>query len=177
METNKRHPFSYTLGPGPYHFVRLVQIKLAEGRPVQVWGKTDDIERGVGTCAHCSHGIMDNYIVQTGEGKKFPVGSDCIMKIHAEGDFSNLSDFERTVRALKRKKGQEAREKKREQLEKECAELVNKNLEKLANAEHPGRFPNGRSFKDYAIWYTSRKNTLGGLKLFKKKVMEILTDV
>lgn len=163
----KRHPFSYTLGPGPYRFVRLVTIQVG-AYGTQVSGKTDDVEFGIGTCAHCHHAIMNCYIIETGDGKKFGVGSDCINKLPSDGQFTNLSDFEKKVRDEKRKKGQESRERQRLKLRDEIVKLVNDNAKFLDTIPFVRAYT--RTAWDYCAWYIKTERTLGGYKMFKKKL-------
>lgn len=175
MEALKRHPFSYTLGPGPYRFVRLVMIKISEVRGAAVIGQCNDVESGIGTCAHCGHAIMDCYIIQTGEGRKFGVGSDCIRKISFDGGFSNLSEFEKELRATKRKKGQERRELKRLELKAESEMLVNKNAAQLKTIPAPEKTRSVTMF-DYCSWYLGNGHTLNGYKIFISKINKAIQE-
>lgn len=171
---NKRHPFSYTLGPGPYRFVGFFELVLPseanQGR--HNYHMAPPTENGCGSCRHCGRGIIYNYIVQTGEGKRFAVGCECIQKVGGNGEFSNLSTFEKHQRELKRKAGQERRKRQQEKLATECKALVGVHLEKLATAEHP--FKAGLTFKEYAAGYITRHHTLNGWKIFKAQLAKIL---
>src|SRR5690348_498740 len=111
-EAFKMHPFELTLGPGPYRYVGFGKIQVSETFGARYDGP--EVERGAGTCAHCGMGIMNIYVVETSENKRFGVGSDCIMKAGMEA--KELSKVERAVRdhkaqgraALKLKKGEAA---------------------------------------------------------------------
>lgn len=164
----KRHPFSYTLGPGPYKFVGFGQIHINETFGSKYIGP--QIDTGCGTCSHCGHAIMNIYVVQTSEGKLCGVGSDCIMKVHGEGEFSNLSAFEREVKNQKRKAGQERREKQRTALKEKLTALV------MENSKHLATIPFVKAYTqtawDYCAWYIKGNRTLGGYKSFQKKLAD-----
>jgi hypothetical protein len=163
---NKRHPFSYTLGPGPYKFVGFGTINFSETYGSKYVGPKMDT--GCGTCSHCGHAIMNIYIVKTGEGKLCGVGSDCINKVANDGEFTNLSDFERRVRAEKKKTGQERREKQRIALKDKLTKLVFANSLKLAAISFERAYT--KTAWDYCAWYVKEEHSLGGYKLFQKKL-------
>lgn len=168
----KRHPFSYTIGPGPYKFVGMGQIHFSETFGARYIGP--EMDSGGGTCAHCGQGIVYIYIVKTSEGKRFGVGSDCIMKISCNGGFENLTEFEACHRQAKRKQAQERRERQRKALMTECQEIVAENSDTLASIRAPVLGSPSGNLLQYARWYMSRPRTLNGYKIFKRKLLEAL---
>lgn len=78
------------LGPLPYAVVGRVSIpstSLAEANPHAYAEAMRQIPRGVGvgTCAICGMGIQHNWLVQSGDGKVHPVGSDCVTRVGTQG--------------------------------------------------------------------------------------------
>lgn len=134
------------------------------------------VEAGMGTCAHCGTAITLIQIVETGEGKKFGVDSDCILKVHAEGAIDKISDMERQIRLHKRKQGQASRMRRRAALEKQVFDLIDANLEKLATLPHPNSHmaSGGHTMKDWALFHRQRAPTLNGLKLIETKLKQVL---
>jgi hypothetical protein len=71
--------------------------------------------RGLGTCAHCNHAILNIYIVSIGDGQLFGVGSDCIEKAGLPyAELTKLQKIERERQRIQRaarkaKKGDKAR--------------------------------------------------------------------
>jgi hypothetical protein len=166
-QLQKRHPYSFTLGPGPYSYVGFVTIAFSPTFGAKAVGDTH-LGASAGTCAHCGRAIVDNYIVQTGERKVFAVGSECINKVHTEGDFSNISDFERQLRKVKREKGRATREKTRQRVLAEVTATVQANKEMLVGTQNPRGY--GGSLWDYCEWYLSKHRSGTALKLFKSQL-------
>lgn len=82
------HPFELAgLGTGPYHFIGMVSIpnpSLAEANPEAYNNALRDLPRdlvgGCGMCANCGMSIMNICIVRDGQGRRYGIGSDCVMK-------------------------------------------------------------------------------------------------
>lgn len=102
METNTTHPFERTLGPGPYTFVGLFTIqKPSEDCPMGNYHMLPtNVENG-GSCAHCGHGITNNYMVRTDAGKVYCVGSECIVLVQM--DAVEMSKFKLVKKRHERK--------------------------------------------------------------------------
>jgi hypothetical protein len=169
MENNiKKHPFTTTLGPGPYKYVGFGEIMFSETFGAKYVGP--GMDTGCGTCTHCGHAIVNIYIVQTAEGKRCGVGSDCIRKVNAEGDFTNMTDFERELKAQKRKAGRERRERQRLALKEKVIKLVKENEQALRAI--PFVRVQTRTAWDYCAWYIKQNRTLGAYKMFQNKLIE-----
>lgn len=148
-----RHPFSLTLGEGPYKYVGSYDMGAALAHQ-QAYGSTEQafkhaprLEAGLGTCAHCGHAIIDIRVIQRGDGKLYGVGSDCVMKAAAEGDVSALSVLERQIRADNRRKRDERKAAQITALEQDYqAALV-----KLEALPHPSAYfaEKGKTMRDY----------------------------
>ena len=88
----------------------------------------------MGTCDYCGQGIKFCFEIKSADGKKFVVGSDCVMKTHAKGD-RVYSAVEQEVLRFKRE-ARHANEKKkiaelREMLKDDAVREV------LAGRPHP----------------------------------------
>lgn len=64
---------------------------------------------GEATCAYCGHGLKYLFHVESGDGKKFIVGSDCVERAGAE-----LQNFGGLAKNLKRQKAAAAKQRKAE---------------------------------------------------------------
>jgi hypothetical protein len=123
------HPFSRTLGPGPYKFVGFGRIAFSSTFGHKYMGP--EIEKGCGTCAHCGTAIMNIYVVETSEKRKFGVGCDCIMEVANQAGFENIPEVERMMRKLKNEQAKAARERRKLKLRRELIDLAEANKEKL----------------------------------------------
>lgn len=159
------------LGIGPYRLVDFFALILPseanQGRN-NFHLAPKDLESGCGTCANCGHAIINNYIIKNSEGNRFPVGSECVETINKDGKFENMSAFEMHQKQMKRKQGQERREKQRLLLKKECEDLF-KNNESIL---HGFTYPNYTSAHVYCLNYLKNKRTLNAYKFFKKKLID-----
>ncbi len=173
----KTHPFLRTLGTGPYKivdfFALVIPSEANHGRNNYDMAPKN-LKKGVGTCAHCGHGIINNYIVQNGIGERFPVGSECVEKTSSSGDIQNLSGFQKHQKEMKRKAGQERRERQRLKLKEECEKLVKDNEYKLAALPHPIKNDYCKDLSAYAYCsnYLQAGHTLNGYKIFKQKLLD-----
>lgn len=151
----KRHPFSFTIGEGPYKYVGSYDLGAALAHQ-ETFGSTEQAFRdaprdvGLGTCAHCGHAILDIRIIQRGDGKRFGVGSDCISKIASEGDISGLSALERQIRADNRRKNDARKAAKIAALEPAYQAA----LDKLTSVPHPNSYfaGVGKTMRDYFLF-------------------------
>ena len=78
------------LGQAPFRHVGFYEIpssSLAEANPDAYNARLREIPRGyhVGTCSYCGHPLVNNYLVESFDGRKFAVGSECILKVGDAG--------------------------------------------------------------------------------------------
>ena len=153
-KSTRRHPFSFTLGEGPYEFVGIYDLGEALARVTEGLCGTQDalrdapkLEKGCGSCAHCGHGILTICIVRSGDGKLYGVGSDCVEKVNAEGDISKISDMEHKLRRLASDKRRAKNQAKIDALRPE----YEKALVVLATKPHPNDYfaSKGKTAADY----------------------------
>lgn len=111
------HPFERSgLGVGPFRCVGAVSIpspSLAEHNTDAYNNAMRSLPRdvGCGTCAHCGMAIMHNFIIESKDGKRFVVGSDCVHKTGAKSvgnkflveELRLKREARRTAKELKRK--------------------------------------------------------------------------
>jgi len=150
----KRHPFSFTLGEGPYKFVgdydlgrAIAAVNNGTMDTAHAFADAPKLEAGMGTCAHCGHAILNVMIIRRGDGKLYGVGSDCVRKVAAEGDVSAISDMERKIRAAAKKQRRDKEAAKVSNLEADYqAALII-----LERGMHPNDFfaKKGKTMADY----------------------------
>lgn len=153
--TQKRHPFSYTIGEGPYQFVGSFDfgqvIAARDNGNISAYengmASLPKLEAGCGTCSHCGHGILNIMIIKRGDGKLYGVGSDCVLKVAKEGDVSAVSKMEREIRQAAKQKRRAKEENARASLkpEYEAALIV------LERGQHPNEHfaKQGKTLADY----------------------------
>jgi|ERR1700738_1102613 len=84
--TTAIHPFEKAgLGKAPFRYVGVEAQEMSQGR--RVLGSVGGCEVSTtpgGTCAYCSHYILNMFIVESADGNRFHVGCDCILKVDAK---------------------------------------------------------------------------------------------
>ncbi len=85
------------MGPSPFRFLYAFSIpsaSLAEHNPTAynnaLAAMPRDLVSGCGTCSHCGMAIMNIFVVQNAEGKKYGVGCDCVEKHGGSGLVSKM---------------------------------------------------------------------------------------
>lgn len=184
LQSSVVHPFARTLGPGPYRFVGTFDLGavLSALNAGNINGYNaglaamPKLDGGGGSCAHCGHPILMICMIQTAEGKRFGIGTDCIEKLHA-GGVQNLSAMQREIAAIKRRKGQERRERQRVALREEFFALIDANLDALQSLPHPSPYyaSKGKTMRDWAIFCRRNSTTLGALKQAKHTLITALS--
>lgn len=152
--TQKRHPFSFTLGEGPYTYVgsydmgrAVAAVNNGSKDTAAAFQDAPRLEAGMGTCAHCGHAILNIQIIRRGDGKLYGVGSDCVLKVAADGDVSAVSAMERKIRQAAAEKRYNKEQDKIKALEADyqAALIV------LASQPHPNEHfaSKGKTYADY----------------------------
>lgn len=165
-EQIKKHPFTFTLGEGPFRFVgtfdlgAAIRHQEAFGDSRMAFASAPKLERGMGTCAHCNHAILNICIIQRGDGLLYGVGSDCVSKAAAEGDVGALAEMERSLRNA-------ARDKRRAREQAKCAELrpaFESALNKLSALPHPTAYyaEQGKTLADYYSYVARDSKSMQG---------------
>lgn len=149
----KRHPFSLTLGEGPYRYVgffdlgEAVKHQQIHGDTTRAFANAPKLVSGMGTCSHCGRAISNVCVVEIGDGKLYGVGPDCIRKVSAEGLVSAVSEMERTIREIQR----QARADREKSLKESLTKDFNAALQVLENKQHPNAHfaKQGKTAADY----------------------------
>lgn len=105
---NQVHLFTNAgLGKAPFKCVGLYSIPskfLAESNPDAYNGALRMMPRGygVGSCAYCGTSLVNNYLINSADGKKFSVGCDCVEKVGDRGLVSAVKLAKKKADADKR---------------------------------------------------------------------------
>lgn len=116
MDQVLTHPFQKTIGPGPYKHCGSYDMGAALAHQ-QAFGDTASAFRdaprlvaGMGTCAHCGMAILNIQIIERGDGKRYGVGSDCVLKTNEYKLVSAMKlEKNRIAREKRQKKNEERR--------------------------------------------------------------------
>ena len=102
------------LGKAPFRVVGFCQIpstSLAEQNPSAYNNALAGLPRGVGvgSCAICSTGIMNNFLIRSADGKTHAVGCDCVLKINDVRLTSDLKIIQKQQRDAVREAARQAK--------------------------------------------------------------------
>lgn len=127
-----------------------------------------------GTCSHCGQGIMNNFIIIRGDGKKFAVGSDCIDKVGMSAD--QMKRFKSEELRVEREKRQVKKEAKKAKQKEHLETVLRPRLKELASKDLTG-FPHpsipSLTFADYVKFVLERggcKAVSATVKLVEQKL-------
>jgi hypothetical protein len=127
--TQTNHPFFNTLGPGPYKYIGYGHYTRNNGIDSKYIGvKSEGAE---GHCVHCGQQIVHIYVVETAEGRRFGVGSDCIFKLNETETFAGMAEIEKHVKEMRNKQAKIRRERQLEGLKLLCAKMLEDNRTQL----------------------------------------------
>lgn len=174
----KRHPFSYTIGEGPYKYVGSFDLgrvigALHSGNVAAYqngMAAAPRLESGMGTCSHCGHAILNIQIIRRGDGKLYGVGSDCVLKVAAEGDVSAISVMERAIRDAEKKRRRDKEAAKVADLEPRF-QLA---LSVLSKAPHPNEYfaKQGKTLADYYRYISKNSRNMAAAIKDAAEIME-----
>lgn len=146
------HPFHRTLGPGPYKFVGMVELRKTErGVTVSDPYLAKLVKTGIGTCSHCGTAIMNCCIVRTGNGELYGVGTTCIIKSAKKYEPELHTKVQLAKRELDKRRRQERENRKAEELRPQAKQLLEENLDLLNSTPHPSEYfaSQGKTLFDY----------------------------
>ena len=163
METELAiHPFEKAgLGTAPFKY-RGISEKVCSGQPNEQGISIGYAGQPAGMCDYCGTGIRYCCHIESADGKKFVVGTDCVMKLE-RADNELVSLVEREKKAIDRKKRAEAAERRRKPEEERIAAaraMIESKRDKLAAMPHPV-IP-GKTAADY-VDYMDRVASHSGL--------------
>lgn len=150
------HPFEKAgLGKAPFHYVGMVEQEMKYGE--RVIGSVGGIEittKPGGTCEFCGHYILNIFMVESSDGKRFKVGCDCIKKV---GDNNLVKLVSKDVKKMK-----EQREVARIQEAKAALPTAHK----LFGQSHPNAYhaSQGKTMVHYLEWMFKNAGRSGQLQ-------------
>jgi hypothetical protein len=137
------------LGKAPFKYAGEQHQEISYGeRVIGSAGGIPLTTKPGGTCAYCGQYIVVMHNIQSADGQRFHVGSDCVRKT---GDAGLIRRAETTVK--QRNKQQRAAKKAAQfQADRELCERAD--LSQLANRPHPNEYyaKEGRTLADWAEW-------------------------
>ncbi len=121
-----------------------------------------------GTCDYCGQGIMYVFNIESSDGKRFDVGSDCVLK-SGEAGIVNMWFVKDEVKIHKA----EMRRAKDRTTIAQGNILLRENRDMLATTPHPHGFEN-KTLADYADWMFKTAGITGQVKTAKliKNIIE-----
>lgn len=172
--SDKLHPFEKAgLGLAPFKFrfceTRVGPIHCADG--ITQIGSPG---QPMGTCAYCGNGIALCMGIESSDGKRFIVGSDCVEKLYRPENQTTTEQARALARdpvyqAVKRAKADHncklrwAREAKRIA---EGMEYLHTQADRLKATPHPTR--EGESMWDQLEWYMIHAGNKGKLDIIRR---------
>jgi len=114
MQSNDTiHKFELAnMGKAPFKivgFFKLPSASSAEANPLSYQEQLKVMPKGfgIGSCTFCGIGLINNYLIESSDGKKSAVGCDCVKKVGDKGLTTQIKEMQRIAR-------REAREAKRQ---------------------------------------------------------------
>jgi len=154
--TTAMHPFERAgLGKAPFRYVGIEAQEISHGERVigSVGGCQVTTQPG-GTCAYCGHYIVNMFMVESAEGRRFHVGCDCIRKVNDSG----------LVEACKADQKKAKTERALARIAAAKAALAD--AHRLQNTPHPTPYhaEQGKTRADYAVWLFANGGVSGQLR-------------
>jgi len=152
-----QHPFEAAgLGTAPFKLVGFY-VKLWQAAPGQPL-------RAGSSCDYCGTAIANCYEIQSADGKRFKVGSDCVHKVTPKGD------------PLRKAVDQDVAKRRREHAAATLRDQVwaligrlNADEGLFADMPHPTKSfaEEGRTFREWAIWMLQHGGDAGKRRVLK----------
>jgi hypothetical protein len=176
-ENNKEHPFTKTLGVGPYKVVGFMDITKDKSYGTKMSGdvhitKHPQWKGGAGTCQHCGMAIMNVCVIRTGTGDLHGVGTTCVLK-------AGMPEKERTIVENSIRSKQATQRVDLYNRKKQAIALAVQNKpEQLSAFPHPSKYYNdeGKTYLEYCDFATKGnwKSTIAEIYKFllSKKIID-----
>lgn len=102
------------MGKAPFKvvgFYKIPSLSLAEHNPNAYNNQLSAMPQGfgIGSCAFCGIGLVNNYLIESADGKKSAVGCDCVGKAGDAGLTSKIKEMQRQARREAREIAREAK--------------------------------------------------------------------
>ena len=162
------HPFIH-LGPPPYTFVDYFVLPgkaLLQANPEaynSALSCAPEMSGGLGCCAHCGTAIRHVYVIRCGDGSRWGVGCDCIMKLNQSPELVDA------VKKAKRKADRERRHQREQERIEEGTAWISDNQAALERLPHPieWRAKKGETMADGLAWILQNAGNAGKLKAIR----------
>lgn len=166
------HPFERAgLGIAPFRYAGFDTRRI-----VHPDGST---QCGAG-CDYCGTGIVNVFFVRSSDGRKFKVGSDCILKLGIEVEAEIATAVRREMARIQREQREARAEIRREREWKQRVAFTERITARLAadpalltNRPHPNEWhaSQGKTYRDYIEFCVSAGG--GGVALLKRIACEV----
>lgn len=142
----------FGLGKSPYKFLGTMESpskEMQEQNPEAYNNALRDFPKfdagGIGSCARCYNAITIHYIIKSSDGKVFPLGSECVGRLH---DAKLTKEAEKEAKKITKEKTTARNDKKKDELSDlmNDEEVINK-LKSMPKEKH----------KDYDKWDANKK--------------------
>lgn len=158
MTATAIHPFEQRgLGQAPFRYVGIEAQEMSHGQRVlgSVGGCEVTTQPG-GTCAYCGQYIVNMFNVESADGQRFHVGSDCIRKV----DAALAAEIAPAIKQRKRD---------RDNARIAAAKAALPHAASLRSRPHPVPMlaEQGRTLADYCEWLFKHAGTSGSLRAAK----------
>jgi hypothetical protein len=151
----------YGLGKAPFRFIGVMDSPPKEMQDKNPEGYNNALQQfprfdagGIGSCARCYNAITTHYIIKSADGKTFPLGSECVSRLH---DKKTEDEAKKAALKLSKAKSDKRNDTKKDELKEllDNPDIVAK-LKAIPKENH----------KDYDKWPDSKKqwwdSTMGG---------------
>lgn len=158
------HPFEEAgLGKAPFRFAGAARVvyQAAPDAPVQPGG----------SCDYCMNAITNHFYVESADGRRFKVGSECI---HKASDQDLSKPVDRELRRLKREQRHANEARKIEELRGWLADPEIR--ARLKAQPHPHPSFTDKTRLDWAEWMIDNSGNAGMLRVYRAIKKEIGND-
>jgi hypothetical protein len=165
-ETSSTHPFTARgLGQAPFRYIGEKRQNIAYGQAVvgSLGNGAEITTKPGGTCAYCGTYIVNMFNVESADGNKFHVGSDCVAKI-ASADPELASVVDQAVTTARRVQTEARNAAKISALRAQLAQPEVRAA--LASKPHPRGFK-GQTLLNSVEWMMQHSGTAGRLATAK----------
>lgn len=176
LKAPKAHPFEASgLGIGPFRFLYCASLpspSLAAQNPTAYQAALRDLPKDVrlGTCAHCGMALMDNYVIESADKKKFAVGCVCVGKTNDRSLCNPVAIAAAKLQRAKNRARAEVKHKKLMERVEVCKKILETQTTWFTTAPHPNAYyanTKGATYRDYILWCFASAGDKGRLECCK----------
>lgn len=164
MTTEATHPFERAgLGAAPFRFLGIEEQDMRHGRVVVGRGTASEVEtQAGGTCAFCGNFILVMCRVESADGRRFHVGSDCVEKVDDTALRATVK------RAVAKRRNAQRREREAARIAAAKA-MLPQVRDAIAAEPHPlaWRAEKGDTLADWCDWMLANAGKSGSIRAAK----------